>query len=57
MTTHIERTVTDVVPTPEPPAPSPNGDPDARADLDRLRRALARADRLAARTRAEGFDD
>lgn len=57
MTTHIERAVTDVVPTPEPPAQPAAESTDGWAEVDRLRRALARAERLAARTRAGDFDD
>lgn len=57
MTTHVERTVTDIVPTPEP-APGGGSAPESHAaEIDRLRAALARAERLAERTRAEGFDD
>jgi hypothetical protein len=57
MTTHVERTVTDVVPAPEP-APAGGSAPESHAaELDRLRAALGRAERLAERTRAEDFDD
>jgi hypothetical protein len=57
MTTHIERAVTDVVPTPEPPERPAAESPGGWAEVDRLRCHLARAERLAARTRAEDFDD
>ena len=54
MNTSIGKMVTEVVPAPESPE-STQGAPGS--DLARVRRELARAEGLAERLRAEGFDD
>ncbi len=56
MTTRIDRTVTEVVPQPEAPAETEGADPRFE-ELEQFAKMLRRHDRVAARTRAEGFDD
>ena len=56
MTIRVDRAVTDVVPQPETLAETDGADP--RFDeLQQLRDALRRLERLEKRIRAEGFDD
>jgi hypothetical protein len=55
VSTSIGKILTEVVPSPEPEAPAAGASPGA--ELARLRRELARAERQAERLRAEDFDD
>ncbi|HXU44657.1 MAG TPA: hypothetical protein VN783_03970 [Thermoanaerobaculia bacterium] len=60
MSVAIGRVLTEVVPAPETPEASGSGgggQGSTTAAVERLRRELARAERIAERTRAEGFED